>query len=83
MPLAAAGGLDVADAVDATAAFAVENPSEALLAVIAVAAVLAGAGWLWLRLRPTPGERFRRTLASRDEVAVLMHPNPDPDAMSC
>ncbi|MFC6726895.1 bifunctional oligoribonuclease/PAP phosphatase NrnA, partial [Halobium palmae] len=28
------------------------------------------------------GARFRSVLAGRDEVAVLMHPNPDPDAMA-
>jgi nanoRNase/pAp phosphatase (c-di-AMP/oligoRNAs hydrolase) len=33
-------------------------------------------------LRRTPGERFKRILSARDHVSVLMHPNPDPDAMS-
>ncbi|MFC6730190.1 bifunctional oligoribonuclease/PAP phosphatase NrnA, partial [Natronoarchaeum mannanilyticum] len=40
--------------------------------------------WLavqWLR-RPA-GVRFQRLLRDHDRVAVLMHPNPDPDAMSC
>lgn len=34
------------------------------------------------RLRRPMGSRFREVLASRDEIAVLMHPNPDPDAMA-
>jgi len=34
------------------------------------------------RYRRPPGERFRRVLADHDRVSVLMHPNPDPDAMA-
>jgi nanoRNase/pAp phosphatase (c-di-AMP/oligoRNAs hydrolase) len=49
----------------------------------AAAVVLVVLGWLvGRRLRRTRGERLARLLAGRDEVAVLMHPNPDPDAMS-
>jgi nanoRNase/pAp phosphatase (c-di-AMP/oligoRNAs hydrolase) len=33
-------------------------------------------------VRRPPGRRLRRALSKRDEVAVLMHPNPDPDAMA-
>jgi len=83
MPLAAAGGGDVQAAVDTTAAFALENPLLAVLAVAVLVVVATGAGWLAVRLRRSKGHRFRRVLARRDEVAVLMHPNPDPDAMSC
>lgn len=45
-----------------------------LLSILAV-------GWLLRRLRTTPGERFRNLLDDRDAVSVLMHPDPDPDAM--
>jgi nanoRNase/pAp phosphatase (c-di-AMP/oligoRNAs hydrolase) len=83
MPLVAAGGDGLRAAVDTTAALALENPLYAVLAVVVVAVIATGAGWLVTRLRRSPGERFRRLLATRDEVAVLMHPNPDPDAMSC
>ncbi len=31
----------------------------------------------------TPGEKFARLVGREDEIAVLMHSNPDPDAMSC
>jgi len=56
-----------------------------LLAALAVGflVVIAGATWIFLRLRRTPGERLRGVLADRDAVAVLTHPNPDPDAMAC
>jgi nanoRNase/pAp phosphatase (c-di-AMP/oligoRNAs hydrolase) len=48
----------------------------ALLALVVV-------GWLTRRrLRRTRGEELARVLGRREEVAVLMHPNPDPDAMS-
>jgi len=45
--------------------------------------VLSGAGWLLLRrLFRSSGERFATLLGQLDSVAVLMHPNPDPDAMA-
>lgn len=50
--------------------------------VIVVTVLLAFAvRWLLRQLRTTPGERFRRLLADRDAISVLMHPDPDPDAM--
>lgn len=83
MPLAAAGGGGVQNAVDTTAAFALENPQLAILAVIVIAVAAVSASWVVYRLRRSKGHRFRRVLKKRDEVAILMHPNPDPDAMSC
>ena len=81
MPLAAAGGVGVGDAIDTAAAFALEDLP---LAVVIVAALVALAlvGWLVARLRRADGSKLKRLLAVRDEVAVLMHPNPDPDAMA-
>ncbi len=38
---------------------------------------------LWRTHLSPPGKRFRRALTDHDEIAVLMHPNPDPDAMAC
>ncbi|MGB9931264.1 DHH family phosphoesterase [Haloarcula amylolytica] len=78
MTRVAAGGLQV----NAAAAYASENPL--LVAGVAVALLaLLGAG-IWLRryLSRTPAERLRRTLTDYDRIAVLMHPNPDPDAMA-
>ncbi|WP_276260945.1 DHH family phosphoesterase [Haloglomus litoreum] len=50
-----------------------------------VLAVVATGGYLLLRFRNsrTPGKRLRRALGAVDEVAVLTHPNPDPDALAC
>ncbi|TYL40285.1 RNA-binding protein [Natronococcus pandeyae] len=53
------------------------------LLVVAVVALLLGGWWLVRWLRRPPGSRLQRILGGYDEVAVLMHPNPDPDAMAC
>ena len=78
------GVIDAADEVlDSVASELAEEP---LLAVALVAALVALAigGWLLLGyLRRTPGERFARLVGGPEALAVLMHPNPDPDAMSC
>lgn len=58
------------------------GPVEIALIGLGAIASLLGIGVALRWYRRTPGERFRRLLANRDEVAVLMHPNPDPDAMS-
>lgn len=62
--------------------FARANP-ELVAAVVAtvVVAVLAVAVLL-RRVRRSPGARLLATLRDRESVAVLVHPNPDPDAMS-
>jgi nanoRNase/pAp phosphatase (c-di-AMP/oligoRNAs hydrolase) len=59
---------------------------EPLLATGAVLGVLAFFVALWgvvRYFRRTPGERFARLLGNHEAVGVLMHPGPDPDAMSC
>jgi nanoRNase/pAp phosphatase (c-di-AMP/oligoRNAs hydrolase) len=53
-----------------------------LLALAVVAIVLLGAVGYRLLAGP-PGKRFARVVGAENAVAVLMHPNPDPDAMSC
>ncbi|NHN47453.1 bifunctional oligoribonuclease/PAP phosphatase NrnA [Halostella sp. JP-L12] len=58
------------------------EPVEIVLIGLGGIALLLGIGVALRWLRRSPGERFRRLLSNRDEVAVLMHPNPDPDAMS-
>ena len=58
-----------------------ENPELTALVVFIGLVVMAGA-YVLFRVHRTPGLRFRRLLAEQDEIAVLMHPNPDPDAMS-
>ncbi|UIP01166.1 DHHA1 domain-containing protein [Halobaculum sp. CBA1158] len=57
------------------------NP-RAVVAVAGGALALVAALALYRRLRRTPGERFRALLAGRESVSVLLHPNPDADAMA-
>ncbi len=60
--------------------------NEPLLAVILaflLFILLVGGVYLFRYLRRTTGERFARLLGSYDDVAILMHPDPDPDAMAC
>ncbi|WP_423745523.1 DHHA1 domain-containing protein (plasmid) [Haladaptatus sp. SPP-AMP-3] len=55
-----------------------------VVGAIVGAAVLAVSLWLVVRwIRRPKGARLKRALAKRDELVVLMHPNPDPDAMAC
>ncbi len=51
-----------------------------ILVVVAVALLFAAA--IWWYLRPTAGDRFVDALSRYDRISVLMHPNPDPDAMA-
>ena len=53
------------------------------LLVVATVAVVIGGWWVVRWFRRPPGVRLRRLLGDYDEIAVVMHPNPDPDAMSC
>jgi nanoRNase/pAp phosphatase (c-di-AMP/oligoRNAs hydrolase) len=70
-----------ADAIDFLPS-PLDNPLiAAALAVTVVVFVIAIGVFLYLRRRPAG--KFARLLRKRDDVAVLMHPNPDPDAMSC
>ena len=47
---------------------------------LVIAAGLVVAVYRWLRT--TPGERFIELVAAREAAVVLMHPNPDPDAIA-
>ncbi|ACV49154.1 MULTISPECIES: DHH family phosphoesterase [Halomicrobium] len=80
MPIWQVGGLQ--RVVDSVTVFARESPLVAALVVVGILVFLVGVRLAIDRLRRSPAERFQRLLASTDEVAVLMHPNPDPDAMS-
>ncbi|SHH51367.1 DHH family phosphoesterase [Halobaculum gomorrense] len=57
------------------------NP-RVVVAVAGGALALVAALALYRRLRRTPGERFRALLAGRESISVLLHPNPDADAMA-
>jgi nanoRNase/pAp phosphatase (c-di-AMP/oligoRNAs hydrolase) len=74
------GGVEVD--LDALASTLREEPLLVVGLVVGLFVVL-GVGWALFRYaRRTPGDRFVRALDSADEIAVLMHPGPDPDAMS-
>ena len=53
-----------------------------VVAVVAALLILVGGFYTVLRLRRPSGETFRRLLSDRDQIAILLHPNPDPDAMA-
>ncbi|WP_058367251.1 DHH family phosphoesterase [Haloparvum sedimenti] len=69
------------DALRATEEFVRENPELAVATALAVF-VVAASTYAFLRLRRPAGVTFRRLIEGREEIAVLMHPNPDPDAMA-
>jgi nanoRNase/pAp phosphatase (c-di-AMP/oligoRNAs hydrolase) len=58
-----------------------EYPAVAAMILVGLFAAAVGIYALRRFQRPT-GTRFRDRLAELDEVAVLLHPNPDPDAMA-
>ncbi|WP_248897491.1 DHH family phosphoesterase [Haloplanus halobius] len=55
---------------------------ELLVALLVTLFVLIGGGYLFHKLTRPSGVRFASLLAEHDEVSVLTHPNPDPDAMA-
>ncbi|MEF8806719.1 DHH family phosphoesterase [Natronomonas sp.] len=58
------------------------GPSEqALVAVSIVIAILLFAVVLWSRFERTLGDEFVDAISVPEHICVLMHPNPDPDAM--
>jgi nanoRNase/pAp phosphatase (c-di-AMP/oligoRNAs hydrolase) len=68
--------------VDALSSALREDPLLAAAAMLAVLVVFVLVGVLFRWLRRTPAKRFERLLRSLDSAVVLMHPNPDPDAMA-
>jgi len=48
---------------------------------VLLAIALVAVGW-WSRLGRSPATRFRAVLEGHEAVTVLLHPNPDPDAMA-
>ena len=66
----------------AVSAVAASIEARPILVAIALVAVVGGVVAAYRWLRTTPGERFIELLADRETAVVLMHPNPDPDAMA-
>jgi nanoRNase/pAp phosphatase (c-di-AMP/oligoRNAs hydrolase) len=72
----------VQSSADAVTAFVRQSP-ELAAGLVLLLAVLAIVGWRVVRyLRRPQAMRLRNVLAGYDSIGVLMHPNPDPDAMS-
>ena len=59
-----------------------DDPVRLGAAVAAVVVLMIVASLVVRRLRRTKGSGLARVLSRYDRVSVLMHPNPDPDAMS-
>jgi nanoRNase/pAp phosphatase (c-di-AMP/oligoRNAs hydrolase) len=60
----------------------VRSYPEVALLILGIGLGLLIFGYLLLRSARPPGAELRKKLDELDEVAMLMHPNPDPDAMS-
>ena len=74
--------VDAESEIDAVTGLVGGDP---ILAGFLVLAVVLAAVLLWLvvgRLRRTAGKEFVSVLEGAEDVSVLMHPNPDPDAMA-
>jgi nanoRNase/pAp phosphatase (c-di-AMP/oligoRNAs hydrolase) len=71
----------VADPVRRAMAVAQSHP-ELLAAAVIGLVILLGGGYVLNRFTRPAGVRFASLLAECDDVAVLTHPNPDPDAMA-
>ncbi|MFB6097154.1 MAG: bifunctional oligoribonuclease/PAP phosphatase NrnA [Haloferacaceae archaeon] len=68
-------------ALDSTVQTLQENPAAVAALVVALVLVAVGVAVYFRRPR-SRGAAFRNELRALEEVAVLMHPNPDPDAMA-
>ncbi|WP_158855526.1 bifunctional oligoribonuclease/PAP phosphatase NrnA [Halorhabdus sp. CUG00001] len=62
--------------------FVAADPLLAGAIVLTGLLVVVGLAVIVRRRRRTPGTRLRNVLAGYDQVSVLLHPNPDPDAMA-
>ncbi|WP_128477989.1 DHH family phosphoesterase [Halorussus pelagicus] len=83
MQLPALPQLRVREFIRAAEAWGLSSPE--LAGAVALGAIaLVASLWLVVRwIRRPMGTRLKRALAKREAVAILMHPNPDPDAMAC
>jgi len=60
----------------------VQQPELVVVVLLLLLVVLLVAGVVWRYLTTTQADRFVDALDDRDRVVVLMHLNPDPDAMA-
>ncbi|SFR37772.1 DHH family phosphoesterase [Halogeometricum limi] len=78
----ATGAVDAAAQVVGGAESLFGSHPELVAALIVGMLALVGGLYAILRFKRPMGTRFLERLSELDEVAVLMHPNPDPDAMA-
>jgi nanoRNase/pAp phosphatase (c-di-AMP/oligoRNAs hydrolase) len=82
--LAGADGLWPSAVATETAAQSTPGQAPLLVGAAGVLAVFVlFFGWRRLTSWRAPGRQLERVLADQSAVALLMHPNPDPDAMAC
>jgi len=80
MYLVAAG--DLATMAEGVSGYASQNPLVVVGTVVGFLVVVGGGIAVYRYLARSPVSKLRRTLADYDAVTVLMHPDPDPDAMA-
>ena len=73
---------EAAAAADRVVEVVGQQPELVAVAAVAIFALVVTAVLIRRYLSKTPADRFVNALAERDAVSVLMHPNPDPDAMA-
>jgi len=80
MYLVAAG--DLVSLAERFPGYASENPVLVAGVVVGLVLLVGGGFGLYRYLARSPVSRLQSLLADYDAVTVMMHPNPDPDAMS-
>ncbi|MDS0293554.1 DHH family phosphoesterase [Halogeometricum luteum] len=80
-PRAAVGATGVAQVVGGARSVLADHPG-LVVAIVVAAVALVGGLYVTLHFKRPTGTRFLERLSELDEVAVLMHPNPDPDSMA-
>ncbi|WP_262175679.1 DHH family phosphoesterase [Haloarcula laminariae] len=73
---------DLVSLAERVPGYASENPVLVAGVVVGLVVLAGGGTALYRYLTRSPVSRLRSVLADYDAVTVLMHPNPDPDAMS-
>ncbi|MFW6384576.1 MAG: DHH family phosphoesterase [Halodesulfurarchaeum sp.] len=58
------------------------RPLQTVAIFLGALVFVIGTGYLVRRYRRPAGERFRRLLDREDSITILLHSNPDPDAMA-
>ncbi len=76
------GPAPVGDALDRAVGAVLADPLLAIAVLLVSAALVLLVLLLVRRLFVTEGVALKRALGKLDQVVVLMHPNPDPDAMA-